>query len=340
MKRKDFISGIFPLSLGLIHNPALEAIVNDGETYRIPPFLKKGDTIGITCPAGNISRADIEPACKQLKEWGFEVRIGNTVGKKDFTFGGTDAERLADLQEMMDDPGLQGILCARGGYGLIRIIDHLDFSQFSQRPKWVVGFSDITILHAHISRNYQVASIHAKMCNSFPENPSLAEAVQLESIDSIRRCLMGEKIKYTIPVNSANITGTGKGKLIGGNLRTLETLSGTKSDIHTENKILFLEDTGEYLYSIDRMMWNMKRTGKLAKLQGLIIGGIKTHDDDKGEEFGKTISEIVLEKTKGYPYPVCFDFPVGHQKNNMALKCGVTHQLKVNLTEVNLTELS
>ncbi len=336
MKRKDFISSIIPLGAALSGMGAGKE-EPDG-AVKISPYLKMGDTIGITCPAGFITLADIQPAILKLKEWGFTVVIGDTVGKKDFTFGGTDEERLKDFQQMLDDKNIKAILCARGGYGAIRIIDGLNFKQFTKSPKWIIGFSDITVLHSHLNRNYGIASLHSKMCNSFPENWDLAEATQKETIESIRKCLVGDKMHYPFVPNAKNKTGVAKGVLIGGNLKTVETLAGSKSDITTKNKILFLEDTGEYLYSIDRMFWNLKRTGKLAELAGLIIGGFKVKKDDEGEEFGKVLEEIVLEKVAGYTYPVCFNFPVGHQKNNFALKCGVAHTLSVQKTECFLTE--
>ena len=274
-----------------------------------------------------ITLAEIQPAVNKLTEWGFQISIGNTVGKKDFTFGGTDEERLNDFQQMLDDKKIDAILCARGGYGAVRIIDKIDFKQFAVHPKWIIGFSDITVLHSHLNRNYGIASIHSKMCNSFPDDWNLAEPIQKETIESIQKCLTGEKMSYAVLPNAKNKTGIATGVLVGGNLKTIESLAGSKSDLITKNKILFVEDTGEYLYSIDRMFWNLKRSGKLAELQGLIIGGFKIKKDDEGEEFGKTLEEIVLEKVAEYNYPVCFDFPVGHQKNNFALKCGVKHTI-------------
>jgi muramoyltetrapeptide carboxypeptidase len=307
---------------------------------KIPAYLRKGDTIGITCPAGFITLADVEPAVIKLQEWGFSIKIGNTVGKKDITFGGTDAERLEDLQQMLDDKNIKAIMCARGGYGAVRIIDQLDFKKFMHNPKWIIGFSDITVLHSHLNKNFNIASIHSKMCNSFPKDWGKAEPVQIETIESIQKCLSGEKMVYTTAANNNNKTGSAAGILIGGNLKTLENLAGTKSDINTDGKILFVEDTGEYLYSIDRMFWSLKRTGKLAKLKGLIIGGFKIKPaEDPADEFGKNIFEIVLEKVAAYNYPVCFDFPVGHQKNNFALKCGVNHKLTVTATETTLKEI-
>jgi muramoyltetrapeptide carboxypeptidase len=304
----------------------------------IPAYLVKGNTIGITCPAGNITLEEIEPALKKLTEWGYRYKIGSTVGKKDFTFGGTDEERLLDFQQMLDDKNIKAILCARGGYGLVRIIDHLDFKKLHSFPKWIIGFSDITVMHSHLNRNHGMASIHSKMCNSFPDDWEKAEAIQKETIESIRQCLSGEKMRYTFQPGNYNKKGRGAGVLVGGNLKTLESLAGSRSDLVTKNKLLFVEDTGEYLYSLDRMFWNLKRSGKLSAITGLIIGGFRVKKDDEGEEFGKTLQEIVLEKVKEYDYPVCFDFPVGHQKNNFALKCGIKHTLIVEQNECILTE--
>lgn len=337
MKRKDFLSAIIPAGA------AISAVTQDAGKAQplsstIPDYLKKGDTIGITSPAGFITLEEIQPAVNKLKEWGYNITIGSSIGKRDFTFGGTDAERLNDFQQMMDDSNIKAILSARGGYGSVRIIDQLDFTNLQAQPKWIIGFSDLTVVHSHLNKNFGIASIHSKMCNSFPDDWSKAEPVQKSSIESIRQCLSGEKMTYDIVPNINNKKGIAKGILVGGNLKTLESLAGSKSDINTKNKILFVEDTGEYLYSIDRMFWNLKRTGKLEHLKGLIVGGFKTKKDDEGESFGKTLEQIVLEKISGYTFPVCFDFPVGHQKNNVALKCGVTHTLQVNETACQLTE--
>jgi muramoyltetrapeptide carboxypeptidase len=337
MKRKDFLSTILPLS-AVLSAPATTS-TNFISTSKNPPYLKKGDTIAITSPAGYITLLDIQPAVTKLKEWGFNVLIGDTIGKRDFTFGGTDDERLKDFQQLLDNNLVKAILCARGGYGALRIVDKLNFTKLKTNPKWIIGFSDITVLHSHINTNYEIATIHSKMCNSFPTDWGKAEAIQIETIESIKKCLLGERMQYTITPNAKNKTGMADGELIGGNLKTLETLAGSKSDLNTNGKILFVEDTGEYLYSLDRMFWNLKRSGKLKNLKALIIGGFKIKPDDVGEEFGKTLEDIVLEKIKEYNYPVCFDFPVGHQKNNYALKCGVQHKLSVHLNECILTEI-
>jgi muramoyltetrapeptide carboxypeptidase len=338
MKRKHFLSSFIPMAVTLAAVAKGKTNIEPDSPITKPPYLKPGDTIGICCPAGYISAEDIKPALQKLTEWGFGTKVGDTIGKRDFSFGGTDDERIKDLQQMLDDKTIRAILFARGGYGGVRIIDKLNFKKFDNHPKWIIGFSDATVFHSHINEKYRVATIHSKMCNSFPADWNNAEPTQKETIESIAKCLKGEKMKYLFAPSEKNRTGLVVGELVGGNLKTLESLAGSVSDIHTKDKILFVEDTGEYLYSIDRMFWNLKRSGKLEKLKGLIIGGFKVKPDDPGEEFGKTIEDIVLEKVSEYDYPVCFNFPVGHQKNNFALKCGILHTLGVHLNECRLTE--
>lgn len=330
MNRKHFLSSLLPAGLALTSLKGWGASrPNSAGTAVIPSYLQSGDSIGITCPAGYISWEDIQPAVELMESWGFKIIIGRTVGCRDFSLGGTDIERAGDLQTMLDDPNIKAIMCARGGYGSLRIIDKIDFTRFCAQPKWVIGFSDITVLHCHLNRKYNIASIHSKMCNSFPSDWSQAEPIQVETILSIKQALTGENMTYTAPASPFNRPGKAEGILVGGNLRTIENLAGSESDLLTKNKILFVEDTGEYLYSIDRMFWNLKRSGKLNGLAGLVIGGFKLKQEDPGEEFGKTIYEIVMEKVSEFRYPVCFDFPVGHQKNNYALRCGVKHLLEV-----------
>ncbi len=339
MKRKVFLGSVFA-TVAAVKAMAADniAITMDDPLIPIPPYLKPGDTIGISSPAGYITIPEIQSAIQKIKEWGFNVKVGDTIGKRAYTFGGTDEERRADLQQMLDDKNIKAILCARGGYGLVRIVDRLDFSSFQKNPKWIIGFSDITVLHSHIHHNYNIASIHSKMCNSFPDDWSKAEPIQIETINSIRDVLAGKKMNYTALPNAFNRQGTASGVLIGGNLKTIESLSGSNSDINTDGKILFVEDTMEKLYSIDRMFWNLKRSGKLNKLAGLVVGGFRIKPDDPGDEFGYSIGEIVSKKTEEFNYPVCFDFPVGHQKNNYALKCGVMHQLIISSTGSVLNE--
>lgn len=339
MNRKDFLSTVVPLAT-VTTAVAAGKKVKEEDSIKIPPYLKAGDIVGITCPSGFITHEEIQPAIAKLKEWGFNVVTGRTVGARDFTFGGNDELRAADMQQMLDDRDIDAILFARGGYGAVRIIDNLDFNNYKKHPKWLIGFSDATVFHSHVNRSFGIASIHSKMCNSFPSDWSKAETAQKETIDSIRKCLTGEKMQYSTVPNIKNKNGTGEGILVGGNLSIIQNLAATRSDLETRNKILFVEDAGEYLYSIDRMFWNLKRTGKLDKLKGLIVGGFRTKPDDAGEEFGRSVYDIVTEVVKDFSYPVCFDFPVGHQKNNYALKCGIKHQLVVSDSLVTLSEIA
>lgn len=340
MDRKTFLSAISVLIAGsAVQGFAAESENSAGKPI-IPPYLKPGDTIGITSPAGYISLEAIEPAKLLMEQWGFKVLVGSTIGKRDFSFGGTDEERRIDLQSMLDDPGIHAVMCARGGYGMVRIIDDLNFAILRKRPKWIIGFSDVTVIHSHLNRLLNMPSIHSKMCNSFPDVWEQAEPIQIETILSIKDALMGRQMNYRADYLPYNRMGTARGQLVGGNLSILETLSGSKSALQTRGKILFLEDTGEYLYRVDRMFWNLKRSGMLDGLEGLIIGNIKTKADDPGEAFGRTIYDIVLEKVKGYSFPVCFDFPVGHQRSNFALKCGIIHELSVFAGGTSLKSLA
>ncbi len=344
MKRKSFLGSL--MGGPLLASSNFKSVLNkdsrilDEIPWRIPPYLKTGDTVGITCPAGYMTPEEIQPSVQTIKSWGFNLRIGRTVGARDFIFGGTDAERLADLQQMLDDPSIQAIMCARGGYGCVRIIDQLNWKKFMERPKWIIGFSDITVIHAQLNHQFHIASIHSKMCNSFPEISEQVEKGQWESILSIEAALTDKRIEYPIIYDGSNRSGFGQGILAGGNLKTIETLAGSASDLRTDGMILFLEDTGEYLYSIDRMFYNLKRTGKLENLKGLLIGAFRVKPDDPGDEFGRSVYNIVLDQVAEYKYPVCFNFPVGHVKTNYALKCGVRHELNIDSERVNFRESS
>lgn len=346
MNRKHFLSTL-ATTAGLTTLPALTrlqqaaaALTPHEERWLIPPYLKPGDVIGITCPAGHITLDEIKPAIRIMESWGFRIRIGNTVNKADFSFGGTDQERQQDMQSMLDDPTIKAIMCGRGGYGSARIVDQLDFTRFIQQPKWVIGFSDITVLHCHISRLYGIATLHSKMCNSFPDDYAKAEPIVQQTISSIKDALCGQQLQYTTFSDTRNRTGVAKGILVGGNLSMIQSVLGTNSELDTIGKILFLEEVGEYLYSLDRMFNSLQRAHKLDNLAALIIGGFnRIKPDDPGEEFGRTVYDIVMEKVKDFSYPVCFSFPVGHQKDNYALKCGIMHQLSVGNEEVTLSEL-
>ena len=265
-------------------------------------------------------------------EWGFTTKVGNTIGKQFHYFSGTDEERLADFQQMLDDPEVKAILCARGGYGFSRIIDRIDFSGFKKEPKWIIGYSDVTVLHSHIYRNYYISTMHSPMAGAFND-----DGYKNEFVTSLRNALEGKKIKYTSESHEFNCKGEAVGELVGGNLAILAHLTGTNSDIKTKGRILFIEDVGEYLYNIDRMMYQLKKSGKLDKIAGLIVGGFSELKDTE-RPFGQTVYEIIRDIVKDYTYPVCFDFPVSHTYRNYALKTGVGYKLKVTKSRVLLEE--
>lgn len=286
--------------------------------------LKQGAVIGITCPSGYVSAERIQYAITVLERWGYKVKVGKTVGSEHHYFSGTDQQRLADLQSMVDDPTIDAIIMGRGGYGMSRIIDDLDFTTFIQRPKWICGFSDITVLHSHVLANYNIPTLHSPMCGAFKP-----ETENEDYLLSFRRALAGAGDEYIVPTATYNRLGEGNGILTGGNLSLLVHLIGTKSDVDTSGKILFLEDLGEHLYHIDRMLVQLKRAGKLDNLAGLVLGGF-TDLQDTERPFGQTIEEIIWDKVKEYNYPVCFNFPCGHQDVNYTLALGMQHTLTVN----------
>ncbi|MBK7689913.1 MAG: LD-carboxypeptidase [Bacteroidetes bacterium] len=290
----------------------------------LPPYLKPGNTIGITCPAGALSLETIEDMCKQLVSWGFEIRVGKTIGTSFHKFSASDDERLAELQEMLEDDGIDAILFGRGGYGLVRIIDQIDFTKFIQKPKWLLGYSDITCLLSHIYTQFGISGIHAHMSGGY--HPSEWDRLSTQSIFDT---LTGKPTKYDLPSHSMNREGEAIGSMVGGNLALLSDLIATPSDIDTKGTILFIEDIGEYVYNIDRMMWQLKRAGKLSHLKALLVGGFVNSLDNE-IAFGMTEYEIVWEKVKEFDYPVFFDVPIGHQPRNVALKIGVGYQIKEN----------
>jgi muramoyltetrapeptide carboxypeptidase len=289
-----------------------------------PQFLKKDSVIGITCPSGYVAEDRVTYAIKVLEDWGFKVKKGETIGTEHFYFSGNDTQRLADLQRMLDDPSIDAILMGRGGYGMSRIIDDLDFNAFLDHPKWICGFSDITVLHSHIQANYGIATLHSPMCGAFkPETEHEAY------LHTLQKALKGEPLSYLIPPASYNKFGTATGVLTGGNLAILAHLTGSQSEAGTAGKILFIEDISEYLYNIDRLMLNLKRAGKLEELKALVVGGF-TDTQDTERPFGQTVEELILDKVKEYDYPVCFNFPCGHQEVNHTLMLGAEHTLVVN----------
>lgn len=296
-----------------------------------PPHLKPGDTIGIVCPAGTIPMGKVHDCIQTLQNWGYKVRVGATVGAKNYSFAGTDEQRSADLQEMLDDPLVNAILCARGGYGMSRIVDKINFTKFNKHPKWVVGFSDITILHAAIQQQ-KCMSIHGPMSAAFSKGVDGAPF-----IESLKALLEGRAIECVAKAHPFNQLGSAHGRLVGGNLCLIAHLIGSKKSLHTKDKILFIEDIGEFHYNLDRLMIQVKNAGLLDGLAGLIVGGF-TDMRDKSSDFGATPFEIIAEHTAGFDYPICFDFPISHDINNFAVKEGGMYDLEINKKLVTLNE--
>ena len=298
----------------------------------IPPYLQPGDTIAIVCPAGYMPQEKAETCIQTLQQWGYKVVVGKTLGLQNNYFSGTDAERLADLQWALDDDNIKAVFCGRGGYGTSRIVDGINWGKFRQNPKWVVGFSDITVLHSCLYTQLHTASLHAPMAAAF--NDGEAENFYIQSL---RKAFTGESLQYEIEANAANKTGMATGTLVGGNLALLVHQIGTPTDIDTTGRVLFIEDIGEYAYSIDRLLVHLQRNGKLQNLAGLIVGHFSDVKDTT-VLFGQSVEEMILEKVAPYSYPVCFHFPVGHDKENVALKVGLNYTLEVE-KKVTLKEI-
>jgi muramoyltetrapeptide carboxypeptidase len=291
----------------------------------VPPPLKKGDKIAITCPAKKLP-APMTDAINLLQSWGLEVVLGETIEASYHQFAGDDEMRARDLQRFIDDDSIKAIIAARGGYGTVRMIDKVDFSHFVKSPKWLVGFSDITLLHTHLFTSFGAQSIHGQMPINIPD-------ASAHSLETLRKVLFGEELSYSFTSHALNRSGEASGILVGGNLSLLVAVSGSVSDLDYTDKILFIEDVGEYLYAIDRMMRCLKRAGKLKHLAGLIVGGF-SEVKDNDIPFGQTVPEIIMEIVKEYDYPVCFDFPAGHIPDNCSLILGKMLSLAVNDEQV------
>jgi muramoyltetrapeptide carboxypeptidase len=295
---------------------------------KVPQFLKKGDKIGIVATASRVPNG-LEDAVSLLESWGLEIVLGESITSAFHQFSGDDQFRANDLQKMLDDPSVKAIIGARGGYGTVRIIDQLDFTEFAKNPKWIVGFSDLTVLHCHIHALLGIPTIHGQMPLTIPDATKA-------SLDTLRQALFGEELSYSYESGFENIAGKAEGVLVGGNLAILASISGSDSEIDYTGKILFIEDVGEYYYAVDRMMRMLKRAGKLKDLKGLIIGGFTLMKDNQ-PGFGFTVEEIVFDLVKEYGYPVATDFPAGHIDNNMSLIFGKSASLEVQekLVKIN-----
>ncbi|NNC95436.1 MAG: LD-carboxypeptidase [Chitinophagales bacterium] len=295
---------------------------------RKPPSLKKGDTIGILSTARKISKEELSNCINFLESFGFNIQTGKTIGAEFHQFAGDDTCRTEDLQAMLNDDGINAILCARGGYGTVRIIDSIDYSKFVKNPKWIAGYSDVTALHMMVNTKLAVQSLHSPMPLGFEE---LTEQSKKSLVDA----LFGHPLNYTIPSHPLNKGGEDTSVLFGGNLSVLYSLTGSTNGGVPTGSFLFIEDLDEYLYHIDRMMMNFRRSGKLNMLKGLVIGGM-TDMNDNTIPYGMDAVEIIISHVKDKPIPVCFGFPAGHIKDNRTLVLGKEYRFKVDSATVEL----
>lgn len=294
-------------------------------------LLQRGDKIQIVAPARKISLEELQPAIDYFRNQGVDCYCSDMLLGECHQFSGTDEERARDFQQALDNPEIKAVVCARGGYGALRIIDKIDFSHFKQSPKWICGYSDVTVFHTHINNALQLPTLHCTM----PINMT-GKVLQSPTVATMWQALTTGQLEYQLPIhNDFNRCGQAKGTLIGGNLSLLYAVSGSVSDIQTDGKILFIEDLDEYLYHLDRMMLSLKRSGKLSHLTGLLIGGMSDMHDNT-IPFGKTAKEIIYDCVKEYDYPVCFDFPAGHIEDNRALILGGNASMEVSENDIKL----
>ncbi len=297
------------------------------QNFRIPDFIKEGDMVAIISTARKISEEELKPALDFFEKQNLKVRLGSHLFAVSNQFAGSDEQRAADFQQMLDDEQIKAVFFARGGYGSVKIIDNIDFEKFLEKPKWLCGYSDVTVIHSHV-HHLGVQTLHCTMPINFPQ-----DGVVTESLKTMMKALSGKKNSYQIPSHHLNRAGETEAILCGGNLSILYSINGSISDIDTDGKILFIEDLDEYLYHIDRMMMNLKRAGKLKNLAGLIVGGMSDMNDNT-VPFGKSPEEIISECVAEYSYPVCFGFPAGHIAENYALILGAKCNMKVDINDV------
>lgn len=298
-----------------------------------PPYLKVGDTVAIIAPSGILKNREreVQQAVDLLKSWGLNAIVGKHVFSVSNHFAGTDAERCEDLQNAMDDPKISAIWCARGGYGMVRILDKLNYKKFKDNPKWVIGYSDITALHNQV-HNEGFESLHALMCVSLTEDLSEIE----DSIETFKSTLFGNPVNYQLAYSSSNRVGAASGQLVGGNLTILHTMLGSKESIDTSGKILFIEEIGEYKYHIDRMLQSMKRAGYFDNLKGLVVGDMSKMRKNT-TLWGTSVEQLILDALAEYDFPIAFGMPAGHEKDNRAFVMGRTITLKVSKESSSVT---
>jgi muramoyltetrapeptide carboxypeptidase len=300
-----------------------------------PPYLKAGDTVAIVAPSGILKsrEGEINKAKSLLESWGLKVQVGDHIFEQNHHFAGTDQQRASDLQRVMDDPNISAIWCARGGYGTVRILDKLNYSRFKERPKWIIGYSDITALHNQVhNEGYQ--SIHALMCTSLSDPPDEIKT----SISTFKNAVFGNALSYQLEGSTFNRAGEAQGQLVGGNLTILHTMLGSETSIDTHGKILFIEEIGEYKYHIDRMLQSLKRAGYFEQCAGLIVGDMSKLRKNT-TKWGSSVEELIIDALAEYDFPIAFNMPAGHEQDNRALILGRSIELKVTKTNASVNFL-
>lgn len=301
-----------------------------------PPVLQAGDSVALVATARKITPDEIVPAERLFASWGLNVVVPDGLFAASGQLAGTDSHRTALFQQLLDDPEIRAIVCVRGGYGTVRMVDGLCFDRFVQHPKWVVGYSDVTVLHSHILRHCGVQTLHATMPLNIPAD---ACRVAYPATDALRRVLFGGKPEYAFSHHPLNRCGVAEGEVVGGNLSVLYSLMASPSEVDTRDRILFIEDLDEYLYHIDRMMQNLRRSGRLDGLRALVVGGL-TDMHDNAVPFGRTVEQIVSDAVDGQDYPVCFSAPFGHTgMQNLALPMGARCRVEVTPDGTQLSVL-
>ena len=324
-----YLSQRFSLATLFVLILVLFSTNSQSQTHMITPAtLQKGDTIAILATARKNIDDNLKPAIDLAHSWGLEVVIGSTIGLDNNQLAGTDEQRATDFQKQLDNPNIKAIWCVKGGYGTVRIIDLLDFTAFKKHPKWIIGFSDITVLHNHLN-TMGFKTLHAVM-------PITVPRATKEAIETLRQSLFGTGLRYEITTAPMNKMGKATGELVGGNLSILYSLLGSPSAIDCNDKILFIEDLDEYLYHIDRMMMNLKRNGCLESIKGIVVGSM-TKMKDNDIPWGKNALQIVEEVTKNYNIPMIYNFPAGHIQDNRALILGSTVTIEVTPTKSSLS---
>lgn len=320
---------------GILFVFLLSILFVNAQNLKTPPYLKKGDTIAMVAPAGILKNQKeiIDKAKFLIESWGLHIVYGKNMFNQNNHFAGTDKERCQDFQEALNNPNIKAIWAARGGYGSVRILDKLDFTKFKQNPKWIIGYSDITAFHNHIN-NLRIETLHAMMGLSLKDN---TEDIS-KTIESFRKAIFGERLKYKIPSSKYNKKGTASGELVGGNIALLASMLGSESQISTDKKVLFIEEIGEYKYAIDRMLQSLKRAGYFTKVKAVIVGNISKVRKNS-TSWGSSIEQLILGVVPKN-IPVLFNFPAGHEPDNRALIMGREVKLSISKNKQCLVEFN